>query len=83
MRTLTKKEIVTIPFWANQNIFYEDKHKNVIREKYGINNDAFLLGSFQRDTEGRDLISPTFSSGLTLAFTVVMPTFSATVAADC
>ena len=63
LRTLTKKEIVTIPFWANQNIFYEDKHKKVIREKYGINNDAFLIGSFQRDTEGRDLISPKLSKG--------------------
>ena len=28
-----------------------------------MNNDAYLVGSFQRDTEGKDLISPKLSKG--------------------
>ena len=60
---LTDKPIVTLPFWINNKKFYEIKEKNVLREKYKISNEEFLIGSFQRDTEGSDLFSPKLSKG--------------------
>ena len=60
---LTSKPITTIPFWVNQNIWYEITDKEIIREKYGFDKDTYLVGSFQRDTEGKDLISPKLSKG--------------------
>ena len=60
---LTTKPIITIPFWVNQNIWYEIEDKDSIRKKYGFDKDTYLVGSFQRDTEGKDLISPKLSKG--------------------
>tara|TARA_Y100000741_G_C18210047_1_gene541368 strand:+ start:16 stop:933 length:918 start_codon:yes stop_codon:yes gene_type:complete len=60
---ITKKEIKTIPFWINQNIFFDIKEKESLRQKYNLNKDSFIVGSFQRDTEGSDLISPKLSKG--------------------
>tara|TARA_A100000164_G_scaffold265640_1_gene237568 strand:- start:41 stop:958 length:918 start_codon:yes stop_codon:yes gene_type:complete len=60
---LTNKPIKTIPFWVNQNIWYEIEKKDNLRKKYNISKNAFVLGSFQRDTEGSDLISPKLSKG--------------------
>ena len=60
---LTDKPIVTLPFLINNKKFYEIKEKNVLREKYKISNEEFLIGSFQRDTEGSDLFSPKLSKG--------------------
>ena len=63
VRALTDKDIETIPFWINQNIFYEIKNKNILRSKFNLNTESFIVGSFQRDTEGKDLISPKLSKG--------------------
>ena len=63
LEKITEKPIFVIPFWVNQNIFFEIKDKNEIRKKYNISNKYFLIGSFQRDTEGLDLISPKLSKG--------------------
>lgn len=60
---LTNKHISAIPFWINQNIFFNIKEKEKIRKNYKINKDAYLIGSFQRDTEGSDLKSPKLSKG--------------------
>ena len=38
-------------------------NKKKLRNKYGFNNKDFLVGSFQRDTEGSDLISPKLVKG--------------------
>ena len=59
----TNKEIKTIPFWANQNLWYEIQNKEKLRNKYSIYNNDFLVGSFQRDTEGHDLMTPKLSKG--------------------
>ncbi len=59
---LTNKPIVVIPFWINQNIWKEED-RNIYRKKYKFQNTAYLIGSFQRDTEGSDLISPKLSKG--------------------
>tara|TARA_B100001057_G_scaffold489655_1_gene576322 strand:+ start:3129 stop:4052 length:924 start_codon:yes stop_codon:yes gene_type:complete len=63
LNTLTKKIITTIPFWINQNIFYDMPEQKKIRKKYDLNPDSYFIGSFQRDTEGNDLISPKTSKG--------------------
>jgi len=63
VRALTDKDIETIPFWINQNIFYEIKNKNILRSKFNLNTESFIVGSFQRDTEGKDLVSPKLSKG--------------------
>ncbi len=63
VRSLTDKDIETIPFWINQNIFYEIKNKNILRSKFNLNTESFIVGSFQRDTEGKDLVSPKLSKG--------------------
>jgi glycosyltransferase involved in cell wall biosynthesis len=52
-----------IPFWVDPNKFYEIKNKKLLRSKYGIEEKDFVIGSFQRDTEGHDLKSPKLSKG--------------------
>lgn len=63
LEKLTKKPISTIPFWVNQNIWFYQKNKESIRKKYNIPDNSYCIGSFQRDTEGKDLISPKLSKG--------------------
>ena len=47
----------------NQNIFYEIADKSLLRNQYNIPLNSFIVGSFQRDTEGHDLKSPKLSKG--------------------
>jgi len=63
IKNLTNKPIFIKPFWINQNIFYQLENKELIRNKYNIDSSNFVIGSFQRDTEGSDLISPKLSKG--------------------
>ena len=48
---------------GNQNIWYHIKNKKDLRLKYNFANDDFLVGSFQRDTESKDLSSPKLVKG--------------------
>jgi len=43
------KPIITIPFWNNEKLWYNTE---VNRSELGLPKDAYLVGSFQRDTEG-------------------------------
>ena len=43
--------------------FYEIKDKKALRRKFGIGEESFVVGSFQRDTEGYDLKTPKASKG--------------------
>jgi len=63
LKSLTNKTIITLPFWVNQNLWFEIKNKKKIRGKYNFNINDYLIGSFQRDTEGHDLTSPKLSKG--------------------
>ena len=63
LESITEKEIAYIPFWVNSKIWFEIKNKIELREKYGIEKNSFVVGSFQRDTEGKDLISPKLIKG--------------------
>ena len=60
---LTNKPIYYLPLWVNQNIWYFISEKNHLREKYNLSKDDYLVGSFQRDTEGSDLKSPKLVKG--------------------
>lgn len=64
IRHLTNKPIYAFPFWVNQDIWIDKKdQKKKIRKKYDIDESSFLIGSFQRDTEGHDLKSPKLEKG--------------------
>jgi len=63
LEKLTDKEIIYIPFWSDQLSWYEIKDKDSLRKKYNLPLDAYILGSFQRDTEGSDLKSPKLIKG--------------------
>ena len=76
MRELTDKKIISIPFWVDQNIFYEIQNKKDLRQKFNFNNDDYLIGSFQRDTEGSDLKSPKLIKGPDIFFEKVLEMFN-------
>lgn len=70
------KQIFVKPFWVNQNLWKSlytqrrdekyDRTKDpkwALRNEIGIPDDAFVIGSFQRDTEGSDLVSPKLEKG--------------------
>ncbi len=59
----TKKPIYYIPFWVNQNIWYQIENKDSLRSKYNFLQNDFLIGSFQRDTESSDMKSPKLVKG--------------------
>ena len=63
LKKLTNKKIFIQPFWIDQRKFHYLHDKKSLRKKYKLKNESFLVGSFQRDTEGHDLISPKLSKG--------------------
>lgn len=63
VRTLTQKPIHVIPYWANQHIWRPTGTQSDFRKKFELPEDGFLIGSFQRDTEGHDLVSPKLEKG--------------------
>lgn len=63
IRPLTSKPIHLIPYWANQRIWKVTGTKDELRRKHGLPQNGYLIGSFQRDTEGRDLKSPKLEKG--------------------
>ena len=63
LEKFTNKKIFYIPFWSDENIWFEIVDKNNLRKKYGIPLESYVIGSFQRDTEGSDLKSPKLIKG--------------------
>jgi len=63
LQKLTEKKIYSIPFWVNQNIFYKLNDKSKVRKKLSLDSKRYLVGSFQRDTEGHGKLSPKLSKG--------------------
>jgi hypothetical protein len=72
VKTLTAKPIHVLPYWANQKIWRRThegarvaelwaKHK--LPSGMGSERPTYLIGSFQRDTEGSDLVSPKLEKG--------------------
>ena len=63
LKSLTLKNVTKIPFWVNQNIWFDISDTKILRENYNIDTQDFVVGSFQRDTEGFDLVSPKLIKG--------------------
>lgn len=59
---LTKKRIEIIPYWLNKKT-WTPLSKKEARKSLNINEGDYVIGSFQRDTEGHDLISPKLEKG--------------------
>lgn len=63
VRQHTNKRVQLVPYWANQHRWHVTDSKVKLREKYRLPIDAYIVGSFQRDTEGHDLKSPKLEKG--------------------
>ena len=63
VKKITNKPIYSIPFWINQNIFFNIENKYNIRKEFNFNEKDYIIGSFQRDSEGSALFSPKLSKG--------------------
>jgi glycosyltransferase involved in cell wall biosynthesis len=64
------KPVTIIPHWINENIWKKEK-KEETRSLLSIDADSFLIGSFQRDTEGSDLKTPKLEKGPDIFLKVV------------
>lgn len=60
---LTKKPIKMIRYWANDVLWNKNISKESARSLLGLHPESFVIGSFQRDTEGKDLSSPKLEKG--------------------
>lgn len=58
----SEKPIFVRPFWVNESLWRQTE-KFAARKALGLNENAFFISSFQRDTEGRDLVSPKLEKG--------------------
>ena len=59
---LTQKPINVVGYWFDKKKWFHEE-KNICRDKLGLSSDDFIVGSFQRDTEGTDLITPKLEKG--------------------
>ena len=55
LKKYTTKKIITIPFWNNETIWKFLNNKQTLRKNFKLNTNDFLIGSFQRDTEGNSI----------------------------
>jgi len=62
VQEITDKPVFKQRFWANQSLWFEIKDKIELRKKYNLS-EKYVIGSFQRDTEGYDLKSPKLEKG--------------------
>ena len=58
----TDKQISVMGYWYDAE-FWQPLNKEESRKELDIPNDQFVVGSFQRDTEGSDLTSPKLEKG--------------------
>lgn len=58
------KMVICRPFWVNDQFWLPTPEPRNLREIYGVGSkESFLVGSFQRDTEGSDLKTPKYEKG--------------------
>ncbi len=72
LKKLTDKKITSIPFWVDKKKFFYIHNKETLRKNYGFENKDFLVGSFQRDTESKDLKSPKLIKGPDIFLNIVV-----------
>lgn len=58
----TDKPVKVLTYWCNNDLF-KPHDKNESKKKFGLPLDKFIVGSFQRDTEGSDLKTPKLEKG--------------------
>jgi glycosyltransferase involved in cell wall biosynthesis len=65
LEKLSDKPIWIQPFWVNHRIWrsISESDVNAVRKQMGLDDTHVLIGSFQRDTEGHDLVSPKLEKG--------------------
>lgn len=63
VRSLTKKHIALVPYWANNKIWLPTDDKHDLKVKHGIPFGRYIVGSFQRDSEGADTSRPKLEKG--------------------
>ena len=59
----TNKPVIQIPLWVNTKDFYPIMNKIELRDKYELDRNDYLVGSFQRDSLGSDLSKPKLIKG--------------------
>lgn len=64
MKKYFTKPIITIPFCHNENVWKILDNKKQLREKFGFDDSDFLVGSFQKDTEGASVMNKTYQPKL-------------------
>lgn len=72
LQKLTNKKVTTIPLWVNTDNWYSIEDKSQLRKKYNFKEEDYLVGSFQRDTEGKDLVSPKLIKGPDIFLSLVI-----------
>ena len=61
LRTLSLQQPIDLVYlWYNKNIFYKISNKENLRQKYNLNKEDYLIGSFQKDTEGNSIKTKEF-----------------------
>ena len=64
LRRYTSKPIVKANFWINEDCFYPIEDKESIRTKWNLPMNRYVIGSFQRDTNGKSkCMVPKLSKG--------------------
>ena len=63
LKKLTEKTIISIPFWVDQKVFKSLQNKEELRSLFGFKSNDFLVGSFQRDSEGKNVNLPKLIKG--------------------
>ena len=72
LRFCTTKPIIQANFWINDNVFYNIENKDNLKIKYQIPANTYVVGSFQKDTEGKDENLPKYSKGPDIFLQIVL-----------
>lgn len=67
---ISKKDYFEQPFWANDLIYR--KLDLDVREKWKIPKFMYVIGSFQKDSEGRDVSTPKLCKGPDIFIKIIM-----------
>ena len=76
LKNLTEKPIMYLPFWIDDKVFFHINDKNKIKQKWKINKKEYLIGSFQRDSEGKNPKLPKLIKGPDIFFDIVKDIYS-------
>jgi hypothetical protein len=72
IQKITNKKILVANFWINNQVFFEIQDKGNIRQKHNISLEAFVVGSFQKDTENSRQLLPKLSKGPDIFIKIIM-----------